>query len=65
MTRPLNPLVTIAIAAAALIVIVLIGYKTVTGTSSPERTDAAHQKIVETMAAARAASHKGVNPTRP
>ncbi|MEO7719570.1 MAG: hypothetical protein ABIY70_25485 [Capsulimonas sp.] len=59
MSKPLKLPVIIAIAAAAILLVVMIGYHSVGATNTPERTDAAHQEIVESMAKARAASHKG------
>ncbi|BDI32452.1 hypothetical protein CCAX7_45030 [Capsulimonas corticalis] len=62
MSKPLKPQVIIAIIAAALLMVFLIGYNNVKATSAPERTDAAHRDIIASMARAREASHKGAKP---
>jgi hypothetical protein len=63
MSKPLKPPVIAAIIAVAFLVLGMIGYKTMGPHASPERTDTAHVKVVEAMAAARAAKGKaGMHP---
>lgn len=65
MSQPLNPPAMIALIAAAIVILVIIGYKTLGPSHAPERTDAAHQQVVAAMAAARAAKQQSKPPTHP
>lgn len=64
MSKPLKPQAVIAIIALALVLVGLIGYKNMAANNPGPRTDAAHQKVIADMAAARAAG-KGGKPVPP